>query len=110
MHEYYTIEAIVNMIVLKVSSSLCKGGKGRVENSLPPLAPTCKGEDVQYSQRVKTVTIAIGEQSGFADESVKMYFETLATAPIFKNTNLILKHETGKDVYLDHIEVAEGQI
>ena len=80
MHEYHAVESVVGEIRKKAEES------GAI--------------------KIKVVTLVLGNLLGFAEESVRLYFETLAEDELFSGTELRIREAQGsKEFYIDNIEV-----
>ena len=79
MHEYHAVEEVVKQINTKAQES--------------------------GALKIDSVTLVIGEQLGFAEESVRLYFESIAEGGLFNETKLIIKSEPGTKFYIDNIEI-----
>ncbi len=80
MHEYHAVESVVGEIRKKAEESGAK--------------------------KIKVVTLVLGNLLGFAEESVRLYFETLAEDELFSGTELRIREAQGsKEFYIDNIEV-----
>lgn len=79
MHEYHAVEALVNQITEKAKEA--------------------------DASKVKTVTIILGEQLGFSEESIQLYFESMSDEELFKETKLVIKKQPGRDFFIENIEI-----
>ncbi|MGB2705592.1 MAG: hydrogenase maturation nickel metallochaperone HypA [Candidatus Omnitrophota bacterium] len=80
MHEYHIVEKIVNQAAEKTKS--------------------------EGASRITKITLALGELSGFAESSVRLYFETISVGTAAEGAELIIKPLcSSKKLYIENIEV-----
>lgn len=80
MHEYHIVEKIVNQAAEKAKS--------------------------EGASRVTKITLALGELSGFAESSVRLYFETISEGTAAEGAELIINPiRSSKELYIENIEI-----
>ena len=80
MHEHHIVEKIINQVAEKA-----------------------KNEGVS---KITKVSLALGELSGLAESSVRLYFETISIGTAAEGAELIVKPlRENRELYLESIEV-----
>lgn len=80
MHEYHVVEKIVNQATEKAKS--------------------------EGASRITKITLALGELSGFAESSVRLYFETISVGTGAEGSELIINPlKKSKELYIENIEI-----
>jgi hydrogenase nickel incorporation protein HypA/HybF len=83
MHEYHAVESLVKHAIEKAKAN--------------------------NASRITRVKLVIGEYSGFAESSVRMYFESLSEKTIAAGAELEIKHKkTESKFYIDNVEIEKA--
>ncbi|MDP2921848.1 MAG: hydrogenase maturation nickel metallochaperone HypA [Candidatus Omnitrophota bacterium] len=83
MHEYHIVEAVVKQILEEARSHKAK--------------------------RITGVTLMLGELSGFKEESIRVYFDTLSRGNILEGAKLVMKSVKSKLKCKDCGEIFEHE-
>jgi len=80
VHEYHIVEKIVNQASEKAKS--------------------------EGASRITRINLALGELSGFAEGSIRLYFDTISAGTPAEGAELLIKSAPSKkELYIESIEV-----
>jgi len=58
------------------------------------------------ASKITKITLAIGELSGFAESSIRLYFETVSEGTPAKDAEIVIKGlPAKKELYIESIEI-----
>jgi len=83
MHEYHAVESAFKHIIEKAKAN--------------------------NAARITKVKLVVGEDLGFADSSIRLYFETLSEKTIAAGAELEIQYNKGgSNFYIDNIEIEKA--
>jgi Zn finger protein HypA/HybF involved in hydrogenase expression len=84
VHEAHAVQAIVNQLIKKANAN--------------------------KASRVLKVRLILGEFTGFAEESIRLYFEAFVKGTKLEESELIIKPLKGsREFYIEDMEIENGE-